>query len=131
MSAISNKALWAGRVLSGLAGLFLLVDAVMKFIQPRQVLEATVKLGYPQSTIAGIGAVLLACTVLYLMPRTAALGAVLLTGYLGGAVATHVRAAESVFNVVFSVMFGCLVWAGLWLRDARTRGAVAMSFESR
>ena len=116
-SSIPKKRLWAGRILSGWAALFFLADGGMKLFKPPVVVEATVQLGYPESAIIGIGLVLLACTFLYLIPRTAILGAVLLTGYLGGAVATHVRVNGSWFNILFPVFFGCLVWGGLWLRD--------------
>jgi hypothetical protein len=83
--------------------------------------ETTRQLGYPQSDIVGIGIVLLACTLLYVLPRTSILGAILLTRYLGGAVASHVRANGKWSNVVFALVFGCLVWVGLWLRDIRVR----------
>src|SRR6266704_3080088 len=91
MSTVSNKMLWAGRIVSALPVLFMLMDGVMKLVKPAFVVQATVELGYPESTIMGIGIVLLVCTVLYVIPRTCILGAILLTGYLGGAVATHVR----------------------------------------
>jgi hypothetical protein len=91
----------------------------MKLFKPPIVVEATVRLGYPESTIIGIGVVLLACTLLYLIPRTSILGAVLLTAYLGGAVATNVRAEQPVFNIVFPVIFAGIAWGGLWLRDTR------------
>jgi hypothetical protein len=117
--SISNKRLWAARCLSGCAALFLLVDGGMKLFKPPVVVESTLQLGYPASAIVGIGIILLACTILYLIPRTAILGAVLLTGYLGGAVATHVRVRAPWFNILFPVIFGCLVWGGLYLRDRR------------
>ena len=117
----ATKRLWASRATGGLPALFLLVDGAMKLIKPAAVVEATVQLGYPESTLVGTGVVLLVSTVLYLLPRTAILGAVLLTGYLGGAVATHVRTAGPPFNVLFPVVFGALLWIGLWLRDARLR----------
>ena len=113
----SSKHLWAGRIMSGLPALFLLVDGGMKLFKPPVVVEATVQLGYPESVIVGLGLVLLASTLLYLVPRTAILGAVLLTGYLGGAVATHVRVDAPLFNIVFAVVLGTLLWGGLWLRD--------------
>jgi hypothetical protein len=119
--AISKKLIWTGRVLSGLAVLFLLVDAAMKLWKPAVVVEATQQLGYPEADIAGIGLLLLACTLLYSFHRTAILGAVLLTGYLGGAVASQLRAGNGWFNVVFPVIFGVLLWGGLWLRDLRVR----------
>ena len=118
---ISSVQLWAGRVMSGLAALFLLWDGVMKLLKPAFVVKATLGLGYPESEIVGIGMVLLACTLLYLLPRTSVLGAVLLTGYLGGAIASQVRVGASWFNVIFALIFACLVWGGLWLRDVRLR----------
>jgi hypothetical protein len=118
---ISKKLLWIGRILSGLAVLFFLVDGAMKLWKPAVVVEATRQLGYPESDIVGIGILLLTCTLVYFLPRTSVLGAVLLTGYLGGAVASQVRAGNRWFNVVFPVIFGALVWSGLWLRDVRVR----------
>jgi len=103
--------------MSGLPALFLLVDGGMKLFKPPVVVEATVQLGYPESAIVGIGVVLLICTILYLIPRTAILGAILLTGYLGGAVATQVRVSAVLFNIIFPVVVGALLWGGLWLRD--------------
>jgi hypothetical protein len=123
--SISKKRLWAGRILSGWAALFFLLDGGMKLFKPRFVVEATLQLGYPESAIVGIGLVLLGCTILYLIPRTAILGAVLLTGYLGGAVATYVRVSGPWFNTVFPVVFGCFVWGGLYLRDKRLRSVMA------
>ena len=114
---VSKGRLWAGRIVGGLPALFLLVDAVMKFIKPAPVVDGTVKLGYSESVILPLGIVLLVCTVLYLIPKTAVLGAILLTGYLGGAVATHVRVQEGLFSIIFPVVFGALLWLGLWLRD--------------
>jgi hypothetical protein len=110
---ISKKQLWAGRMISGLAALFLLWDGVMKLLKPAAVLKATRDLGYPESDIVGIGILLLACTLLYLFPRSSILGAILLTGYLGGAIASQVRAEASWFNVVFALVFACLVSGGL------------------
>jgi len=108
-----------GRVLTVLTALFMLLDGVMKIVKPAQVLEANVRLGYPVSTLSGIGIALIVCTVIYLIPRTAILGAVLLTGYLGGAVASNVRAGSGLFETIFPLLFAALVWAGLWLRDRR------------
>jgi hypothetical protein len=121
---VSKKMVWVGRVMSGLPALFLLFDGVMKLVKPAPVVEATVQLGYPESVILGLGIVLLACTVLYLIPRTAVLGAIMLTGYLGGAVATHVRVEEGLFPIAFPVVFGALLWGGLCLRDARLRSLI-------
>ena len=114
--------LWASRILSGLVGLFLLFDGTMKLFKPIVVVKATRDLGYPESDIVGIGVTLLVCTLLYLVPRTSILGAILLTGYLGGAVASQLRVQAPLFNVMFAFTFGCLVWLSLWLRDARVRG---------
>jgi DoxX-like protein len=123
---VSKKALWAGYVMGGLPALFLLVDGVMKLVKPAVVVEATVGLGYPESVILGLGIVLLACTVLYLIPATAVLGAILLTGYLGGAVATHVRVGGPLFPILFPVIIGMLLWGGLYLRDERLRALVPL-----
>jgi hypothetical protein len=129
-SSISNKQLWASRVLSGLPTLFLLVDGGMKLFKPTVIVQATMQLGYPESAIVGIGVTLLASTLLYLIPRTAVLGAVLLTGYLGGAVATNVRVGAPVFNVVFPVILSALLWGGLWLRDLRVRELLPLREQS-
>lgn len=118
----SRRALWAGRLLSGLPALFLLADSAGKLAKLTPVVEGTVKLGYPESVLIGLGIVLLSSTVLYLIPRTSVLGAVLLTGYLGGAVATHVRAGDPLItHTLFPVYFGVMLWAGLYLRDGRLR----------
>ena len=93
----------------------------MKLFKPRVVVESTTQLGYAETSIVGLGVVLLVCTALYLAPRTAVLGAILLTGYLGGAVATQVRVGASMFNIAFPVILGALLWGGLWLRDRRLR----------
>ena len=112
---------WTGRIMSAIPALFLLVDGAMKLAKPTVVVETTVQLGYPESVILGLGIVLLASTILYLIPSTAVLGAILLTGYLGGAVATHVRVGGPLFNVVFPVIVGALLWGGLFFRDRRLR----------
>ena len=121
LPSVSKGALWTGRILSALPALFLLLDAAMKLVKPAFVVEATVQLGFAEGVIVPLGLVLLACTVLYLVPPTAALGAILLTGYLGGAVATHVHAGHGPFQVLFPVVFGALLWGGLVLRDRRLR----------
>jgi hypothetical protein len=118
----SKKAVWTGRTLSGLAIAFLFMDGVMKLFNPAPVVEAMVRLGYPVSMSLGLGIVLLACVVLYAIPRTSFLGAVLLTGYLGGAVATHARVGDPMFSyTLFPTYFGALIWVGLYLRDQRLR----------
>ena len=124
MSEVSKTSLWVGRIVSYLPALFLLVDGAMKLVKPQVVVEATVNLGYPESVIVPIGVVLIVCTILYLIPATSVLGAILLTGYLGGAVATHVRVNEGLFSIVFPVIFGVLLWLGLYLRDARLRALI-------
>lgn len=118
---VTKKQLWAGRIVSALPALFLIVDGGMKLVKPPPVVEATVRLGYPENTIVGIGIVLLACTAIYLVPYTSILGAILLTGYLGGAVATQVRVGSGLFPILFPVFLGVLVWGGLFLRDGRLR----------
>ena len=123
---VSSKSLWAGRIISALPILFLLLDGVMKLVKPAPVVKATVELGYPESTIVGLGIILLGSTILYLIPRTSVLGAILLTGYLGGAVATHVRVSAGLFPVFFPVMIGVLVWLGVYLRDQRLHSLVPL-----
>lgn len=118
--AISKARLWTGRFLSGAMILFFTVDAVAKFFAPEPVVKGTLALGFSESVIVPLGAVLLACTLLYALPRTAIVGAILLTGYLGGAVATHVRVGDPLFTHVLSPVYaGVCVWAGLTLRDVR------------
>jgi hypothetical protein len=112
------KMLWAGRIISALPALMLLVSGVMKLVKPAPVVEGMTRLGYPEHLALGIGILELACTVLYLVPRTAVLGAILLTGYLGGATATHVRIGDP---FIAPVVLGALVWLGLYLRDERLR----------
>jgi hypothetical protein len=112
---------WTGRVLSGLAVLFMLFDAFGKFMMPRQVVEAFVRLGIPAPQATSIGVLLLVSTIIYAIPRSAVLGAVLLTGYLGGAVAIQMRAGSPTFETVFPVLFGVIVWAGIFLRDCKVR----------
>jgi hypothetical protein len=115
----TSSRIWAGRIVGGLPALFMLVDAVMKLVKPAFVVEATVQLGYPETVILPLGVVLAASTILYLIPRTAILGAILVTGYLGGAVATHVRVGGPTFSIIFPIIFGILIWGGLYLRDPR------------
>jgi hypothetical protein len=117
----SNAALWGGRVLGGLPGLLLLVDGVMKLFKPSFVVEATTQLGYPEHCIVPLGIALTISALLYLVPQTAVLGAILLTGYLGGAVATHVHADHGTIQIVFPALFAALLWGGLLLCDPRMR----------
>ncbi len=126
-ASLSKGTLWAGRVMSGLPALFLFVDGVGKLVKPAPVVEGTLQLGYPESVLLGLGIVLLACTVLYVIPRTAILGAILLTGYLGGAIATHVRVGSPLFShMLFPVYIAVLLWGGLYLRDERLRALIPL-----
>lgn len=111
--------IWAGRVLTAIPVLMMGMSAVMKLARAPNVLEGWAKFGYPEGSLLPIGLVELLCVVLYALPRTAVLGAILVAGYLGGATATHVRAGEAVF--VAPVILGVLAWAGLFLRDPRLR----------
>ena len=123
----SRSTIWIGRIVSGLPALFLLVDGAMKLVKPAVVVQATTKLGYSESLIVPIGIILILCTLLYLIPTTSVLGAILLTAYLGGAVATHVRAAEGgVFPIIFPIIFGALLWLGLYLNDTRLRALIPL-----
>ena len=125
-ASVSPRLALVGRIVSGLVVLFLTFDAVAKVLMVPAVIEASTQLGVPESAIVGIGLVLLACTALYVVPPTAVLGAILLTGYLGGATATHVRTGGPVFPVVFAVVFGVLVWGGLYLREPRLHGLLPL-----
>jgi hypothetical protein len=121
----SNKAIWTGRAFSTLVILFMLMDAAMKFAKPPSVMKGVVELGFPESTLTWLAIALLASTILYAIPRTAVLGAILLTGYLGGAVAANLRVGHSLFAETLSpVYFAIIVWAGLGLRNPRLRDAV-------
>ncbi len=123
----SKKMLWAGRVISGLITVLLLMDAVMKIAQVAPVMEGTVKVGYPASAVLPIGIILLVCLICYVVPRTAVLGAILLTGYLGGAVATNLRISTPLFSyILVPVYVGVLVWGGLFLRDERLRELIPL-----
>lgn len=110
--------IWTARILGGLATLFLLIDGAGKVLRLAPYVEGTAKVGYPADCLVPLGLVLLASTILYAVPRTAMLGAVLLTGYLGGATATHVRLSQP---FIFPVVFGVVVWGCLYLRDERIR----------
>ncbi len=120
----SKGALWTGRVLSGLATAFLLFDGAAKVMKLAPVLEASTRLDIPERVIPGLGIVLIACTLLYAIPPTAILGAIFVTGYLGGAVWTHVRMGGEVFPMVFPFIFATILWGGLYLREPRLRELV-------
>ena len=124
---VSKGRLWTGRIMSILSILFFLMDAVMKLLKPTFVVDATVKLGYQEGVIQGLGIALLMCTFLYAIPGTSVLGAILLTGYLGGAVASNVRVGNPLFsNVLFPVYFAFVLWGGLYLRDKRLRALIPL-----
>lgn len=120
---ISKKMLWAGSILSALPVLMLLFSGGMKLLKPDLVVQEFARLGYPESLVLGIGILELTCTAVYVIPRTSIVGAILLTAYLGGATATHVRVGDPFF---IPVVLGVLVWAGLFLRDQRLRALLPL-----
>jgi hypothetical protein len=118
---------WSGWGMSGLMILFMLFDSVSKLVLEQHVVEATTRIGYPLDTIRPLGIICLVCTVLYAIPRTSILGAILLTSYLGGAIASKVRIEDPLFSsVLFGAYFGILVWGGLYLRDERLRSLIPL-----
>lgn len=119
-----SKLFWLGWTLTILAGLFLFFGAINSILLTETATAGLAKMEYPAASARPIGIVLLVSVVLYLIPNTAVLGAILLTGYLGGAVATHVRAGDPLTNVLFPVVFGAVVWLGIFFRDARVRAIV-------
>lgn len=121
----SRKALWTGRILSGLVAAFMAMDGAVKVLELPVAVEGTVKLGYPPGIIFWIGLIQLAMLALYLVPRTAMLGAVLWTGFLGGAIAIHVRLGNPLFShVLFPTYVAAFFWTGLWLRDRNLRAVL-------
>jgi hypothetical protein len=117
---VSTGRLWTGWIVSGLVALFMLFDAGAKFARPAPVVEAFARIGWPIELSSTLGAILLVCTVIYLVPQSAVLGAVLLTGYLGGAVATNLRLQNPLLtHTLFPGYLGVLIWVGLWLREPR------------
>jgi sorbitol-specific phosphotransferase system component IIC len=126
----SKARLWTGRIITSLVVLFVLFDGVTKLVKEGHVLNAAAELGYSANAMVWIGLLLLACTAVYVIPRTAVLGTVLLTGYLGGAVASNVRIAHPAFECVFPIIFGVLVWAGLLLREPRLRVLLPLTTQS-
>ena len=120
----SKKRLWAGRIISAIPVLLLLFSGVMKLMKPAPVLQGFAHYGYPESLIVGIGILEIACTVVYAIPRTSILGAILVTAYLGGATATNVRVGDPA--VVMTVLLGVLAWVGLYLRDNRLSALVPL-----
>lgn len=120
---VSKKMLWAGYIMSGLPVLMLLMSAVMKFVKPAPVVEGFGHLGFPEHLAFPLGILEITSTVVYLIPRTSVLGAILLTGYLGGATVTHLRVGDPFFA---PVILGVLVWGGLYLRDPRLRALIPL-----
>ena len=116
---VSKGRLWTGRIISALVVLFLLFDSITKVMKVHAVIEASAQLGYPANTIFAIGIILLVCTAFYIIPQTAVLGAILLTGYLGGAVAANLRIGSAMFNTFFPIVFAALAWTGIFLRESR------------
>ncbi|MDG3006074.1 DoxX family protein [Paludisphaera mucosa] len=123
---VARGAFWTGRVLSGLAIVFLLLDGVMKIARAQPVLEASAELQIPLRVVPGLGVVLVVATLIYALPRTSVLGAILLTGYLGGATWTHVRMGGPAFPVVFPSLIAAFVWGGLYLREPRLRSLIPL-----
>ena len=119
----STAMLWIGRVLSALPVLLLLVSGVVKLFQPPDFLKEFAKFGYPENVAFTLGIVEIVCTLLYAIPRTSTLGAILLTGYLGGAIATHVRIGDP---FIPQAIFGVVIWLGLWLREPRLRAILPL-----
>jgi hypothetical protein len=125
----SRAARWTGRILSTIVVLLLGLDALMKLLQVAPVLAASAELGYSAHAVFGIGVVLAICVAVYVIPRTSLLGAVLLTGYLGGAIATHVRAGHPLWtHTLFPIYVAVVIWGGLVLRDGRARGILRACF---
>jgi hypothetical protein len=124
---LSKRRIWAGRIVTGLPVAFLAWDGAIKLLNIVPVTEAFTRLGYPVTAAIGIGLLELACLAVYLIPRTSVLGAVLLTGFLGGAISTHVRVGDPLFShVLFPSYVGLLVWGGLFLREPRLRGLLPL-----
>src|SRR5437660_2786420 len=121
---VSKKQLWAGRIISALPALLLLFSGVMKLLKPAPVLQGFAHYGYPESLIVVIGILEIACTLVYVIPRTSYVGAILMTAYLGGATASNVRVGDPSYFA--TVILGVLVWAGLYLRDARLRALLPL-----
>src|SRR6478609_9197303 len=119
-NTVSKTKLWISYGMSGLVILFMLMDSIMKFVKPPEVIEGTLALGFAEQHLPVIGALGLISTLLYAVPRTSILGAILLTAYFGGAVATHLRLNNPLFtHTLFTVYFGILIWGGLWLRNSK------------
>lgn len=124
---ISKSRLWTARIMGGLVILFMLMDSIAKLIQPVEVIEGTISLGYAEHHILVIGILGLVSIILYAIPRTSLLGVVLLTGYYGGVIATHLRLDNPLFtHTLFPVYLAVLAWGALWLRDERVRNLIPL-----
>ena len=123
----SNAALWTGRIMSGLVIAFMLLDGAMKLVPLDVVVTTSEQMGIPGSLARTLGVIGFICTLLYAVPRTSVLGAILLTGYLGGAIASHLRLGDPIFtHTLFGLYLGLLAWGGLYLRDARLRALIPL-----
>ena len=122
---ISKTRLWISYILQGLITIMFLMGAVMNLIQNEEAVRGATEMGYPESTVVYLGLVLLVSTLLYAIPKTSGIGAILLTGWLGGAVATHVIHQDPVFNTTFPFLFGIVLWLALWLRSEKVRQLVS------
>lgn len=122
----ANKMRWAGRILSAVPVMFLAFDGVIKVLNLPPVVEASQLLGLPVQQAPGVGILLLACLAVYLLPRTAVLGAILLTGYLGGAIALQLRVETGLFSLAFPAIISVLLWGGLYLRNAQLRALIPL-----
>ncbi len=123
-SGASKAALWTGRVLSAIPVLMLLWSGYAKITRQPQVMEGFAKFGFSEKVIVPLGIIEITCTIIYLVPQTSVLGAILLTGYFGGAICTHLRAGQAI--LVFPLLFGIFVWLGLFLRDPRLRQLIPL-----
>ena len=123
---VSKGMLWTGRILTGLIGLFMLMDGVMKLAKPEFVVKPSVELGFSEAVIVPLGVVLTISAILYLIPATTVLGAILLTGYLGGAVCLHVLKGHGWFEIFFPVIFGVAAWFGIYFRVPRLRALIPL-----
>ena len=119
------KTIWVGRILSALAILFLSFDTIVKVLRLPVAIEGTTQLGYPESSVFVIGIIQLVCLVLYVIPQTSVFGAILFTGYLGGAIATHLRIGSPLFtHILFPIYVAVLIWGGLYAREPRLRAVI-------
>jgi hypothetical protein len=118
--------IWAGRIISTLLVLMLLMTGIMKLAKPESVVTEFARLGYDENIAFGLGIVEIACALVYAIPRTSVLGAILLTGYLGGATATHVRIGDSIGQIAAPIIFGMIIWLGLYLRCPRVRALIPL-----